>query len=109
MGRSTSPNASASAATAISLGPPVSSIRAFPTDADLQALTEELCGHLEAGEVFSVTAAAMRSCASPLDQLIIAQQHPKTRSTSTTAATTETTCCSSAWPRMTAAATSLSE
>ena len=47
-------------------------------DADLQAFAEELCRHLEEGEVFSVTAGGHEKLRYvSFDQLIIAQQHPK--------------------------------
>jgi hypothetical protein len=50
----------------------------FPTDADLQAFAEELCNHLEPGEVFSVTAGGNEKLRYvSFDQLIIAQEHPK--------------------------------
>ena len=47
-------------------------------DADLQAFAEELCEHLEEGEVFSVTAGGHEKLRYvSFDQLIIAHQHPK--------------------------------
>lgn len=47
-------------------------------DADLQAFAEDLCEHLEPGEVFSVTAGGHEKLRYvSLDQLIIAQEHPK--------------------------------
>jgi hypothetical protein len=48
-----------------------------PIDADLRAFAQELCGHLEHGEVFSVTAGGNEKLRYvSLDQLIIAQEHP---------------------------------
>ena len=50
----------------------------FPIEADLQKFAEELCEHLEAGEVFSVTAGGNEKLRYvSFDQLIIAQEHPK--------------------------------
>jgi hypothetical protein len=47
-------------------------------DADLPAFAEELCRHLEEGEVFSVTAGGNEKLRYvSFDQLIIAQEHPK--------------------------------
>jgi hypothetical protein len=47
-------------------------------DADLEAFAEELCEHLEPGEVFSVTAGGHEKLRYvSFDQLIIAQAHPK--------------------------------
>jgi hypothetical protein len=47
-------------------------------DADLQAFAEELCEHLEPGEVFSVMAGGNEKLRYvSFDQLIIAQEHPK--------------------------------
>ena len=49
----------------------------FPEDADLKTFAEELCGHLEDGEVFSVTAGGNEKLRYvSFDQLIIAQEHP---------------------------------
>jgi hypothetical protein len=49
-----------------------------PIDADLQTFAQELCGHLEPGEVFSVTAGGNEKLRYvSFDQLIIAQEHPK--------------------------------
>lgn len=50
----------------------------FPEDADLQVFADELCEHLEPGEVFSVTAGGNEKLRYvSFDQLIIAQEHPK--------------------------------
>lgn len=49
----------------------------FPEDADLKDFAEELCDHLEPGEVFSVTAGGNEKLRYvSFDQLIIAQEHP---------------------------------
>lgn len=46
-------------------------------DADLAAFAEELCEHLEPGEVFSVTSGGNEKLRYvSFDQLIIAQEHP---------------------------------
>jgi len=58
--------------------PRVMDSEGFPTDADLQAFAEQLCEHLEEGEVFSVTAGGNEKLRYvSFDQLIIAQEHPK--------------------------------
>jgi hypothetical protein len=50
----------------------------YTVDADLNAFAEELCEHLEPGEVFSVTAGGNEKLRYvSFDQLIIAQEHPK--------------------------------
>ena len=50
----------------------------FPADAGLVAFAQELCAHLEPGEVFSVTASGHEKLRYvSFDQLIIAQEHPK--------------------------------
>jgi hypothetical protein len=49
----------------------------FTIDADLNAFAQELCEHLEPGEVFSVTAGGNEKLRYvSFDQLIIAQEHP---------------------------------
>ena len=49
-----------------------------PNDADLHAFAEQLCEHLQEGEVFAVTAGGNEKLRYvSFDQLIIAQQHPK--------------------------------
>ena len=50
----------------------------FPIDANLEEFAEELCTHLEPGEVFSVTAGGHEKLRYvSFDQLIIAQEHPE--------------------------------
>lgn len=50
----------------------------FANDADLAKFAEELCEHLEPGEVFSVTAGGNEKLRyASFDQLIVAQEHPK--------------------------------
>jgi len=50
----------------------------LPIDANLEAFAEQLCEHLDPGEVFSVTAGGNEKLRYvSFDQLIVAQEHPK--------------------------------
>jgi hypothetical protein len=50
----------------------------LPIDANLETFAQELCEHLEPGEVFSVTAGGHEKLRYvSFDQLIVAQEHPQ--------------------------------